>query len=72
MNDEFTRLRRRDRAMPSDREIEALLHKAQVGFIATSVNDKTYINPNLFCIDEANRRVYSPTATEGRTHSNVE
>ncbi len=72
MKDEYTRLRRRDRAMPSDREIEALLHKAQVGFIATSVSDQPYINPNLFWFDATNRRLYFHTATEGRTFSNVE
>jgi nitroimidazol reductase NimA-like FMN-containing flavoprotein (pyridoxamine 5'-phosphate oxidase superfamily) len=72
MSDERTRLRRHDRAMPSDREIEALLHKAQVGFIATSVSDQPYINPNLFWFDAAARRVYFHTATEGRTLSNIE
>jgi len=72
MNDERTRLRRLDRAMPSDREIEAMLHKAQIGFIATSVSDQPFINPNLFWFDAANRRLYFYTATEGRTLSNVE
>jgi nitroimidazol reductase NimA-like FMN-containing flavoprotein (pyridoxamine 5'-phosphate oxidase superfamily) len=72
MNDERARLRRRDRAMPSDREIEAMLHKAQVGFIATSVSDQPYIHPNLFWFDGVNRRVYFHTAIEGRTLSNVE
>jgi nitroimidazol reductase NimA-like FMN-containing flavoprotein (pyridoxamine 5'-phosphate oxidase superfamily) len=72
MSDERTRLRRSDRAMPSDREIEALLHRAQVAFIATSVSDQPYIHPNLFWFDEENRRVYFHTATEGRTISNVE
>lgn len=71
MNDERTRLRRRDRAMPSDREIEAMLHKAQVGFIATSVSDQPYINPNLFWFDATHRRLYFHTAAEGRTLSNV-
>ena len=72
MNDERTRLRRRDRAMTSDHEIEAMLREAQFGFIATSVNDQPYINPNLFWFDAANRRLYFHTATEGRTLSNVE
>ena len=72
MSDERTRLRRRDRAMPSDHEIVALLHRAQVGFIATSVSDQPYIHPNLFWFDEANRRLYFHTANEGRTLSNVE
>lgn len=72
MNDERIRIRRNDLAMPSDREIEALLHKAQVGFIATSVNDQPYINPNLFWFEAANHRIYFHTATEGRTLSNVE
>jgi nitroimidazol reductase NimA-like FMN-containing flavoprotein (pyridoxamine 5'-phosphate oxidase superfamily) len=72
MNDERTRLRRHDLAMPSDREIEALLHQAQIGFIATSDSDQPYIIPNLFWFDATDRRLYFHTATEGRTLSNVE
>jgi hypothetical protein len=72
MNDERIRTRRNDPAIPSDREIEAMLYKAQAGFIATSVNDQPYINPNLFWFDAANCRIYFHAATEGRTLSNVE
>jgi nitroimidazol reductase NimA-like FMN-containing flavoprotein (pyridoxamine 5'-phosphate oxidase superfamily) len=58
--------------MPSDREIVALLHRGQVGFMSTSVGDQPYIHPTLFWFDEANRRIYFHSAKEGRTRSNIE
>jgi nitroimidazol reductase NimA-like FMN-containing flavoprotein (pyridoxamine 5'-phosphate oxidase superfamily) len=64
-------MRRHDRAMASDAEIEALLHEAQIGFLATSDADQPYINANLYWYDSGARRIYLHTATEGRTHTNV-
>jgi nitroimidazol reductase NimA-like FMN-containing flavoprotein (pyridoxamine 5'-phosphate oxidase superfamily) len=72
MNDERTRMRRSDRAMPSDREIEDLLFVAQIGFIATSIEDQPFINPNFYWYDQEHRRIYFHTALEGRTRSNIE
>jgi nitroimidazol reductase NimA-like FMN-containing flavoprotein (pyridoxamine 5'-phosphate oxidase superfamily) len=72
MDDERTHIRRSDRAMPSDREIEALLLKAKIGFIATSIENQPFINPNFFWYDQEHRRIYFHTAIEGRTQSNIE
>jgi nitroimidazol reductase NimA-like FMN-containing flavoprotein (pyridoxamine 5'-phosphate oxidase superfamily) len=49
-----------------------MLHKAQVGFTATSVSDQPYITPNLFWFDATHPRLCFHTPAEGRTLSNVE
>lgn len=67
-----TQPRRRDRALQEDSEIEALLHRLRVGFIALSDQDQPYINPNLFWYDAAFRRLYFHTAAKGRTRDTVE
>ncbi len=58
--------------MPGAAEIEALLGRAQVGFLATSVDDQPFLHPSLFWYDAPSRRVYLHTAREGRTHDNVQ
>jgi nitroimidazol reductase NimA-like FMN-containing flavoprotein (pyridoxamine 5'-phosphate oxidase superfamily) len=72
MTDERTRMRRKDRAMPGEAKIEELLHRAQIGFIATCVDDQPFINSNFFWYDPTTRRIYFHTANEGRTRQNVE
>lgn len=67
-----TQPRRRDRALQPDPEIEALLHRLPVGFIALSDQDQPYLNPNLFWFDAAARRIYFHTAAKGRTRDTVE
>ncbi len=57
--------------MPGQAEIEALLERAQVGFLATSVDDQPFLHPSLFWYDAPSRRVYLHTAVEGRTHDNI-
>lgn len=57
--------------MPGQAEIEALLRRAQVGFLATSVDDQPFLHPSLFWYDGPSRRVYLHTAREGRTHDNI-
>jgi len=69
--DELTRLRRSDRAMGSEAEIEALLQRAQVGYTATCVEGQPFLHPSLFWYDASTRRIYLHTALEGRTHDNV-
>lgn len=71
MDDERTRVRRRDREITDQAQIADFLHKAQVGFIATSVADQPFINSNLFWYDDAHRKIYFHTAREGRTQENV-
>ena len=68
--EDWTRIRRKDRAMPEE-GIRALLVRAPFGFTATSVDDQPFLHSSLFWFDEANRRIYIHTAAEGRTRSNL-
>jgi nitroimidazol reductase NimA-like FMN-containing flavoprotein (pyridoxamine 5'-phosphate oxidase superfamily) len=67
-----TRVRRKDREISEQEKIRALLERAQVGFIATSIDDQPYLNPNLFWYDASTQRIYFHTAITGRTRSNIE
>jgi nitroimidazol reductase NimA-like FMN-containing flavoprotein (pyridoxamine 5'-phosphate oxidase superfamily) len=58
--------------MSGDADIEALLRRARVGFIATAVDEQPFINSNLFWYDTSTTRIYFHTAAEGRTRRNVE
>jgi nitroimidazol reductase NimA-like FMN-containing flavoprotein (pyridoxamine 5'-phosphate oxidase superfamily) len=69
--EDWTRLRRSDRAMSDPAEIEALLHRALFGFTATSVDHQPFLHSGLFWYDAAARRIYFHTAREGRTRDNV-
>lgn len=68
----LTRPRRADRALEDDRDIEALLHRLPVGFLALTDGDQPYLHSNLFWYDAAARRIYFHTAGVGRTRSIVE
>lgn len=69
--EEWTRLRRSDRAMSDPAEIEALLHRAPFGFTATSIDDQPFLHSGLFWYDSSSRRIYFHTARLGRTRDNV-
>jgi nitroimidazol reductase NimA-like FMN-containing flavoprotein (pyridoxamine 5'-phosphate oxidase superfamily) len=69
--DERVRLRRADRTMPGEAEIEALLQRVSVGYVATSVDHQPFIIPTLFWYDAKTKRIYFHTAIEGRTGDNV-
>jgi nitroimidazol reductase NimA-like FMN-containing flavoprotein (pyridoxamine 5'-phosphate oxidase superfamily) len=71
-NDNLIRVRRNDREIKDPGEIKVFLHRAQFGFIASSVDNQPFINSNLFWFDEENHRLYFHTAKEGRTRSNIE
>jgi nitroimidazol reductase NimA-like FMN-containing flavoprotein (pyridoxamine 5'-phosphate oxidase superfamily) len=68
--DEFTRLRRKDRAMSED-GIRALLRTASFGFTATAVDEQPFLHSSLYWFDETNHRIYFHGAAEGRTRGNV-
>jgi nitroimidazol reductase NimA-like FMN-containing flavoprotein (pyridoxamine 5'-phosphate oxidase superfamily) len=70
--DHLTRPRRSDRALQDDRQIEALLHRLPVGFLALIDGDQPYIHSNLFWFDAAAHRIYFHTAGTGRTRRIVE
>ncbi len=57
--------------MPGEAEIEALLRRAPVGYLATAIGDQPFLHPSLFWYDAPQRRIYFHTAREGRTHDNV-
>lgn len=67
-----TRMRRSDRSVEDEGWINALLHRAPVGYLATVDGEQPFINSNLFVYDEPARRIYLHTARTGRTHSNIE
>ena len=68
--EEWTRLRRSDRAMPED-GILAFLHRAPFGFTATAVGNQPFLLSSLFWFDQANRRIYLHGAAQGRTRANI-
>lgn len=70
--DPRTLIRRADRAIRDDAEISELLHRAQVGFIATAWDDQPFLNSNLFWFDETQNRIYFHTASAGLTRTNIE
>lgn len=70
--DPRTRIRRSDRAIVDNDEIVKLLHRARIGFVATTLGDQPFLNSNLFWFDQAQNRIYFHTASAGRTRSNIE
>lgn len=69
--EEWTRLRRADRAMSDPAEIEALLQRAPFGFTATAVEGQPFLHVGLFWYAPSTRRIYFHTAKHGRTRDNV-
>jgi len=67
----YTQVRRSDRAVEDDDWIRALLHRAQVGSLATLHGDQPFLNMNLFVYDEAAHAIYMHTARVGRTAANI-
>jgi nitroimidazol reductase NimA-like FMN-containing flavoprotein (pyridoxamine 5'-phosphate oxidase superfamily) len=68
---ERTRLRRKDRAMPGDAEIEDLLRRSQFGVTATSFDNQPFLHTSLFYYLPEARRIYLHTALQGRTRENI-
>jgi len=68
--EDWTRLRRKDRAMPEP-AIEAMLHRAAFGCTATAIEDQPFLHPSTFWYDAAARRIYFHTARQGRTRDNI-
>jgi nitroimidazol reductase NimA-like FMN-containing flavoprotein (pyridoxamine 5'-phosphate oxidase superfamily) len=67
-----THVRRSDRAVEDNTWIQAKLHAAAVGTLATAVDNQPFLNSNLFVYDEVAHAIYIHTAATGRTRSNVE
>jgi nitroimidazol reductase NimA-like FMN-containing flavoprotein (pyridoxamine 5'-phosphate oxidase superfamily) len=62
--------RRTDRQITDEETIKALLTVAEVGYLATSIDEQPFINPNLFWYD--GERIFFHTARKGRTRTNIE
>lgn len=71
-DDARIKVRRRDRAVEDEVWIQATLHRAPWGVLATSYEGQPYVNSNLFAFDEVADAIYLHTAREGRTRTNVE
>jgi len=64
--------RRRDRSVSDEAWIEAMLHSAGVGVLATVRDGQPFVNSNLFVYDEEAGVIYIHTARIGETRDNVE
>lgn len=69
---EYSRVRRADRAVEDEAWIAALLERSAMGFLATVVEGQPFINSNLFVYDRPAHAIYLHTARKGRTRENVE
>jgi nitroimidazol reductase NimA-like FMN-containing flavoprotein (pyridoxamine 5'-phosphate oxidase superfamily) len=70
--DERVDIRRSDRAMLDDSDIAAMLHQGQIAFVATCQGSQPFVIPNLYWYNANKHAIYIHTATDGRTHTNVE
>ena len=62
--------RRADRQLSDEAAINDLLQRAEVGYLATSLDGQPFINSNLFWYD--GERLFFHTARKGQTRSNIE
>ena len=63
---------RRPHLTKDDAWIRDFLKNAQVGHIATSVDDQAYLNPTTFWYDEENHQIVFHSNIAGRVRSNIE
>jgi len=63
---------RRPHLTKDDDWIRAFLREAQVGHIATSIDDQPFLNPTTFWYDEENHQIVFHTNVTGRVRSNIE
>ena len=69
---EFTRIRRKTKAVDDEKWIKAFLAAAPVGVLATVFEDQPFLSPKMFVYDEAAHAVYTHSADEGRVFTNVQ
>ena len=72
MPDERTAMRRTDRAIEDQSQIEDLLERGNYFALATSIDDQPYQHVSLYWFDASAHRIYFHTARNGRTRSNIE
>ena len=71
-NQSPTAFQRRPHLTKDDTWIRTFLKKAQIGHIATSVDDQAYLNPTTFWYDEENHQIVFHSNIAGRVRSNIE
>jgi nitroimidazol reductase NimA-like FMN-containing flavoprotein (pyridoxamine 5'-phosphate oxidase superfamily) len=71
-SEDFTRMRRRGRAVTDEAWIKRFLHRAAYGSLATVHNDQPFLNYMAFVYDEGKNEIYFHSAAKGRTRSNIE
>lgn len=71
-NQSPTAFQRRPHLTKDDAWIRAFLKNAQIGHIATSVEDQSFINPTTFWYDEENHQIVFHSNVAGRVRSNIE
>jgi nitroimidazol reductase NimA-like FMN-containing flavoprotein (pyridoxamine 5'-phosphate oxidase superfamily) len=71
-NQSPTAFQRRPHLTKDDGWICAFLKEAQVGHIATSVDNQAYLNPTTFWYDEENHQIVFHSNIAGRVRSNIE
>lgn len=69
---EFTKMRRRGRAVTDDSWIKSFLHRAPYGTLGLADEDQPFLNFMAFVYDENERAVYFHTALKGRTRTILE
>ena len=71
-NQSPTAFQRRPHLTKDDTWIRAFLKQAQVGHIATSVENQPFLNPTTFWYDEENHQIVFHSNIAGRVRSNIE
>lgn len=71
-NQSSTAFQRRPHLTKDDAWIRAYLKNAQVGHVATCVENQAYLNPTTFWYDEENHQIVFHSNVSGRVRSNIE
>ena len=69
---DYTAIRRRDRAVEDDSWIAGFLSTCAIGTLATVSDGQPFLNTNIFVYDQDSHSILFHTAGTGRTRSNVE
>ena len=69
---DYTAMRRRDRAVEDDSWIAGFLATCAIGTLATVSDGQPFVNTNIFVYDQDSHSILFHTAGTGRTRSNVE
>jgi nitroimidazol reductase NimA-like FMN-containing flavoprotein (pyridoxamine 5'-phosphate oxidase superfamily) len=70
--EDFTKMRRRGRAVSDENWIKSFLHRAPYGTLAIARDDQPFLNFMAFVYDEKEKAVYFHTALKGRTRTIIE